>query len=278
MNIALLVCLGLLANVKVLAQKKANVTGVLGAVAFNNVIFMFTTLSFVVFLGTKVSPTTLILSVLFGAATVLYQLLFILAINKGPVSISVLIANFSVLPVSVYGLICGEAAKPARIIGLVLVLISLALNTRRENKKAGALWLLTAVGSALLSGLGMIILRIHQNTPYAAERNVFLFYGYLFATAVSVLLVLLFKNKASLKINKKFITLGFAGGIVLAGYQFVLIWLSGLLDATFMYPLISGFTLLFNFIFSAVFFKEKLTPKQIAAAVLGTAAILILQF
>lgn len=278
MNIALLVGLGLLANIKVLAQKKANITGVLGAVAFNNVIFMFTTLSFVAFLGTKPGQTTLILSFLFAIATVLYQLLFILAINKGPVSLSVLIANFSVLPVTVYGLVCGEAAKSTRIIGLTLVLISLVLNTRREKKKAGFTWILTATGAALCSGLGMIILRIHQSTSYAAERNVFLFYGYLFAAVLSVLLVLLFKNKASLKINKKFITLGFAGGIVLAGYQFVLIWLSGLLDATFMYPLISGFTLLFNFIFSAVFFKEKLTPKQIAAAVLGTAAILILQF
>lgn len=277
MNIALLVGLGLLANIKVLAQKKANVTGVLGAVAFNNIIFMFTALSFVAFLRIRLSLTTLILSLLFGAATVLYQLLFILAINKGPVSLSVLIANFSVLPVTVYGLICGEAAKPTRIIGLMLVLISLVLNTRRENKKAGALWLLTATGAALCSGLGMIILRIHQNTSFAAERNVFLFFGYLFATVLSVL-VLLFKNKSSLKINKKFVTLGAAGGIVLAGYQFVLIWLSGILDATFMYPLISGFTLLFNFIFSAVFFKEKLTPKQITAAVLGAAAILILQF
>ena len=73
---------------------------------------------------------------------------------------------------------------------------------------------------------------------------------------LSVLLVLLFKNKASLKINKKFITLGAVGGFVLAGYQFVLIWLSGLLDATFMYPLISGFTLLFNFVFRPCFLKK----------------------
>ncbi len=283
LQIVIFIIMAFLVDTKVLITGKAKLDNILDALKFNIVIFAAVTVLFSAFWaqGLDVSPLTVFLALIFSLCTVVFQVLYALALKEGPIGILILINNFSAVPSAILGtVIFGEKFRVTNVLGLILVIASILLTTKNsgEEKSDSKKGYVLIMGAMILTCLGTLVQRYHQKTEFAAERNKFLFFAYLFSLIIAVALaaVLSSRKKDKVKISKK--TYGFAAlaGIALAIYQFLLIYMSGISNSMLMYPTLSGLTIIVNFIMCAVIFREKMTTRQKIGAALGTLAIIIM--
>lgn len=272
--------LALLANLKVFITGKLKLSKIKSVLVFNGIVFGIIALIFsgCLFSGTVVSKFTVITAFLYAGCTVAYQILYVLALEKGPISLLILINNFYVVPCAVAGAIFfNEDFSFFQIIGLITTLISvfLIVGNKKGDKKGNTGFILMTV-AMIASALAMLIQRYHQKTEFAYERNGFLFFSYLFSAIAVFIIYLFLKNKSISERNgKKIIISGIQVGFILAAYQILLITLSGKVNSMVMYPLNSGLTLIVNFIMCAIFFKEKMLLRQKIGAIIGVIAVII---
>lgn len=272
--------LALLANLKVFITGKLKLSELKSVLVFNGIVFGIIVLIFsgCLFSGTVVSKFTVITAFLYAGCTVAYQILYVLALEKGPISLLILINNFYVVPCAVAGAIFfNEDFSFFQIIGLITTLISvfLIVGNKKGDKKGNTGFILMTV-AMIASALAMLIQRYHQKTEFAYERNGFLFFSYLFSAIAVFIIYLFLKNKSISETNgKKIIINGMRVGFILAAYQILLITLSGKVNSMVMYPLNSGLTLIVNFIMCAIFFKEKMQLRQKIGAIIGVIAVII---
>ena len=96
MQMGIFLIMSLLANGKVLISGKARVNNPISALLFNSIVFAVVGCSVLAFLiGGPVSGLTLVTAAVYAALTVIFQLFYIMALEKGPISIIVLIANLN---------------------------------------------------------------------------------------------------------------------------------------------------------------------------------------
>lgn len=280
-QIGLLFLMSIIANTKVLISGKARVNSTLSALAFNSVVFLVVGSSFLFFIITSPpSPLTLVTAALYAVTTVVFQMFYVVALEKGPISIVVLITNFSTILTAIAGtLLFNEGLRYTSVIGLVFIIISLLLTTRGGEQKKDNKGIIYAFIAMLGSAAAALVQRYHQKTEFAAERNGFLCVAYLFAAAITLVCLLLMtarKGVSARPTNKKIALFGLATGVVLAAYQFMFIYLSGKASSMLMYPALSGFTMSINIIMCRIFFGERPSLRQSIGLVSGMAAVVII--
>ena len=129
MQMGVFLIMALLANGKVLISGKARVNNPVSALIFNSIIFGvvgLSTLSLAV--GKPLSWLTVASAAVYAVLSVAFQLFYIMALEKGPISIIVLIANFATVITAVVGTIAfNEGFRITGVIGLLLIIISMLL-------------------------------------------------------------------------------------------------------------------------------------------------------
>ena len=85
-------------------------------------------------------------------------------------------------------------------------------------------------------------------------------------------------NRKSFKITRRPIFAAIGAGCSLALYLAVNTYAAGVIDGSFHYPAHSGGSILLSTLVGVVLFKDKLSKRQIAACVLGLAAIVLMNF
>ena len=145
------------------------------SVLFHTMLFLFVALTLVV-----IFPTAALtwqgfwLSVLCALFTFFYQVFYAQALKEGPVSLTVLICNFSTFFVVLYSTIAfGETLYLSHIGGMLLLILSMILNVKQEEKEKGRRWLfftLAAMGEVFFC---RAIVKVASAVPYglAFGRN-----------------------------------------------------------------------------------------------------------
>ncbi|MBQ9964311.1 MAG: EamA family transporter [Clostridia bacterium] len=279
-QIVTLLCMSILANVKMLITGKAHIHNTIAALRFNALSFSVVGITFLVFLiGSPISALTLMTAVLYALGTVAFQVFYVMALEKGPISVVVLIVNFSSMIAAVFGTVLfQETFGCTDVIGLCLVVLSLLLTVKGGKEKQDNTGFVYAVISALAGAAALLVQRYHQKTEFADERNGFLCVAYLFAAAVTVSLLWLGrKRKTALPCSaKRFAGYGIATGAVLAVYQGMLIFLSGKVNSIFLYPVLTAFVMSIGLILCRVVFREKMGLKQTFGFLIGSAAVVMI--
>lgn len=283
MQMGVFLIMALLANGKVLISGKARVNNPVSALIFNSIIFGvvgLSTLSLAV--GKPLSWLTVASAAVYAVLSVAFQLFYIMALEKGPISIIVLIANFATVITAVVGtLVFNEGFRITGVIGLLLIIISMLLTIKKgEDKKDNKGFVFGFIAMFASAG-ATLVQRFHQKTEFAGERNSFTSIAYLFAMIIAIFILMLLKRKKrseKIRIRKSFIISGIATGVVLALYQLLLIYMTGVSSALFMYPILIVLTMSINIAMCRIVFKERLTLQQKIGFVIGAAAVIIISF
>lgn len=286
-QLLVLLLMAVLANTKVLVQGKfgrSMVKTTQDVVGYNGLLFVFAALSFfVLFFEPRFpSATTLLLAALFGVANVLFQLCYLSAMKSGPVSITVLIANFAVIPTSLFGVIAyGEPFSWIKCMGLLLIVISFFLTVKpsAEERSFNWKWLLLALSAAVCSASCTLLQKSHQHTAFSEERSLFVTYAYIVAALISAVLVLLMRakgNRITFRLQFSLLWPALLTGFVLALYQFLVLWLAGEMDSMVMFPVNSSTCILVSFLFGILFFKDRLSVRQWIGSAIGIAAVVLI--
>lgn len=285
----LLVLIGMafMANVKVLVQGKFGrsvVKTTADVTCYNGLLFLFAALSFfVIFFELRLpSLLTWLMAAGFGLGSVVFQLAYLSAMKCGPVSLTVLLNNFSVIITSLFGVVAyGEDFTPFKAAGLVLVLCSFVFTVKTEQTDStfNWKWLALTLTAAVSGAAGSVLLKIHQNTPYHSERTLFVPHAYLVAAVLSAVLVLVFRQRGqpvTFRLKPSLLLPTAGAGVVLGLYQFLSLWLARRMDSMVMYPINSCTCILVSFLFGVVFFKDRLTPRQWFGSVLGIVGVVLI--
>lgn len=210
------------------------------------------------------------------------------ALEEGPLSLTTLIVNFSlIMPLAYSFIFLDEAVTLTRVVGIIMLVICMVLFANPKitgEGKFSVKWLVYSVLALLCNGTLSLISKIyamHTDNAYAAP---YLIYCYFFAVLVSFLLffVLDRRQKAEKRTKAKaFFTKQMCGIILLVGaanylLNFSVVRLATAMDGAIVYPAIQGGGPIIAALLSRLLFKEHISLKKAAAIALGAAAIVLL--
>ncbi len=222
-----------------------------------------------------------------GAGTVMFQAFYALALTSGPLSISSLVINLSVLvPTIVSAVVFRENIYYMQLAGIVLLCFSLPLSLKDSSgeHKVSAKWLIFLSLAFLSNGVATSLMKLFFKTESALianSENTFLLCMYICASlvALAVFLVMRFGLKAKnvgIKREWKLFAFIAAMGLSLALFQKTHMYGLETIPGSLMFPTYIGIqTSMMSFI-GILFFGDMLTGRQKLGIVLGIASVVLL--
>lgn len=226
------------------------------------------------------SSESIIYSVAFAIAYSVNAIFTVLAINTGPLSLTSLIGQYSLIIPTLCGLlILNEEAGVALIIGIVLLLVSLLLinlEGKKEEKKITLKWGIYVFLSFVGNGGCSTIQKIQQIKCNGAYKSEFMIIALLISTIALFICTLISERDIMVHSFKKgfpyYSTCGLANGAV----NFFVLVLATRMPASVMFPIISAGGIVTTALISIFVYKEKLSLPQKIGMVLGIEAVVVL--
>ena len=219
-------------------------------------------------------------SLFFGLATSVTLIFTYLAISEGPLSLSSLVTQYSLLIPTVYGLVAlGELVKGSLIVGVLLLVISLFLINREkkgEEKKITYKWALYVFLAFVGNGACSTIQKVQQVNCNGQYKNEFMIIAYAMSIVALAICMLKFERKQCLQDMKRGIGCIIGRGLGLAIVNFLVLILSNTMPASVMFPVISAGGIVATFLVALFVYKEKLSLMQNVGLVLGIVSIIFL--
>lgn len=219
-------------------------------------------------------------SLAFAAAYCIASVSSFLALRYGPMSLTSLVLSYSLVIPTFYGIFAlNEPTDAMLFVGIALLLVSLVLinlEGKREEKKITPRWILFAVLAFLGNGACSTIQKMQQIEFGGLYKSEFMIVA-LIITAVVLAGIALATEKKEMAVNLKkgavwFTLCGFANGVV----NFLVLLLSTKMPASVMFPVISAGGIVSTAILAVAVYKEKMSLQQKIGFVLGVAAIVVL--
>lgn len=250
------------------------------SVWFNVLMFYAMTVFFLIFFtpGIPDGPT-LLFALGAGTSVAVFQTCYALALKTGPVSLTVLITNFSVLITTTYGILAfGDRLYASQMVAIVLLVASMILSVNFEKKGASGKqpqklplhWIALAVASLVSnagSGCFQRTFAMSPNFAYPLMENTFMVLMQFTAGTLSLIAYLLFshtgkKEKSSMGFRPA--ALAYAGGIalILGLYQVYLLFCLANIEGTFFSPTYAGLQSLIMTLIGMILFHDKLSTRQ----------------
>ena len=285
----LLVLVAALAGVKVTVQGQMSrrlIRGFADTLWFNVLMFAAIALMFVlIFPMGPINGTIIGFGVLLGCTTVLSQAFYGLAFNIGPVSLTVLIANFSILINTVFSaIVFKEKVYLSQICGIVFLVSSMMLSTSHDHgdAKANRRWLFYSIIVMLAFGVGNSIQKLFWITESSSIPNsdvTFLIVMYLSASLIALVLYAFLAGKkqtSALGFQKSVLLFALAIGASLCFFQKTSMYALANVDGSFYFPTVSGLQSLWITAVGIVLFKDKLSRKQKFGVVCGILCVALM--
>lgn len=182
----------------------------------------------------------------------------------------------------------GERISLIQVLGLVIFIVAAALLigcSKEIYKNFSFKTLLLLIVTMLSDGTTMLAQKMFSYYVPGGDAGVFNFYAFFFSGVLSLLLFAVFRGKALVRhedaptfIPAKIILYGLA----LSAAVFVISQVSTVAAATIpsviLFPVSNGGGMIICAIVSAIVFKEKLNTKSVIGLILGTLALIIINF
>ena len=211
----------------------------------------------------------------YGAAI----LFLFLAIKHGSLALTTLVMSYSLIIPALVGLVVyDEKASVSLFIGLALLCISLALiNNKGEEKTIiNIKWIVYVLLAFFGNGMCSTVQQMQQRKFGGEYKSEFMIAALLMIVIMMVVLLMVFERKIFFKaLRSGFVFPVISGAANGAVNLFVMLMLA-LVPASVMFPLISAGDIVVTSAISVLFYKEKLTKRQLVGILFGVAAIVFL--
>lgn len=222
-----------------------------------------------------VIPYAIFFAIPYGTATVFN----IMALRCGPLSLTALISSFSLMIPTFYGLIfLKDPVSFGLYPGLVLLAVSLFLINKKGNDAKGVSlkWAICVLLAFLGNGFCSVAQTMQQKQFSGQYKNEFMITALLIVVGIMGLFVVLKERKSVGKYIRAGWYLSLGCGVFNGMVNLFVMILTGLMNVSLMFPLVSVGGIVLTFIVSKVFYKEKLTTAQHIGFLLGIGAIVFL--
>ena len=225
-----------------------------------------------------------------GAAlgTFLFQTCYALALKCGPVSLTVLIVNFSVLFSTVFSILAyNEKIFLTQLFGIAFLLASMFLSVKKEDGEKGVSkkWVVLALTAMLTNSGAAILMKIFVKTlsaEFENSQNTFVVLMYIIASAMAFGYYFLGtvtdkKEKNTYGFFNKFAWLyALIIGVVLGIYQKFYMLGMEQIDGAFMFPTYAGMQSLGMTVIGILLFKDRLSIRQKIGIACGIVCVVLM--
>ncbi len=228
------------------------------------------------------TPGAIFWGVLYGVVQELFMFYKARAMNNGPVAITTLIGNCSlILSTGVGAAVWRERVSVMQLLGILLLLGALALCTYKKPEKTGQTskkWLIYCLlFFSLAAGVGIIFKAFSKADTGAGAGDMMIVAAItmlLFSGIKLAVRALFFKGDGrEPQYTGTFWVLAVLSGLLSCGYNRLNISLAGLFDSVIFYPCFNGGVILVSAVLSVIILREKLTKKQTLGLLLGILAV-----
>ena len=222
-----------------------------------------------------ISLYTVLGGVLFGVVTALTNYFKMLALSSGPMHITLLITNASMLIPTVSGVFFGERFSLLQlgVVFLLLFFIYLSLG-RGSTCVTDRRWLLWCVATFLFQGSIGVLQKLHQSSSHKGEIGSFLLVSFICSLIYSLL-----RSKGSMRelnFTKRLVFFALLSGACTFTMNYLNLKLSGLLPSRLFFPIVNGSSIVICSILSVLLFRERLTGKQMVGLAGGIASLVLI--
>ena len=249
-------------------------------VLFNALVFLSAAILFcTAIIGASLQ--TWLFSAAFAVFTVIFQLTYTKALSLGNVSLTVLFVNLSMLfPVIMSVIFYGESLTFIRIFGILLTVLSFIICVDiKEKNPISKKWLFLALSATLANACIGITQKIFGASVYHAQKDSFVAcaYSIAFIITITIYALLILRKVGGGKLQKAPIFLiSMSVGVVLAVFQWLNTYAISTIDASLLFPLSSGVTIIMSTLMGIILFRDKLSLKQGISIAIGIAAVVIM--
>lgn len=223
---------------------------------------------------------TLFYSMIYSILLLSAQYCYTCALKKGNVGICSTIYSLGfIFPTLSGSLFWNEKLTCLNIIGILIVIPIIIVsgkpsskNGQQKNINTYIIPLITAMLSS--GGLG-IMQKIQQNSPYPEQKNFFVISAFALAGTISFFISLFAKKDTQTKIGRKLIS-GAGIGVAFGLCNLLNTILVGQLDSAVFFPMLNIGTILLSVVTGVVFYKEKISRKDLIVLLLGIISILLI--
>ena len=223
--------------------------------------------------------------VLAGCTTVLAQTFYALAFNSGPVSLTVLIANFSILINTIFSaIVFKEKVYLSQMCGIVFLVASMLLSTSPDHgdAKANRRWLIYSITVMMAFGVGNSVQKLFWITESSKTPNsdvTLLIVMYVSAALIALALYAILAGKkqtSALGFQKPVMLFVLAIGASLCLFQKTSMFALANVDGSFYFPTVSGLQSLWIAVIGIVMFHDKLSKRQKIGVVCGILCVALM--
>ena len=221
-------------------------------------------------------------SLLYGIFYSIAMIGMFLAYKNGSTPLTAFVKQLSFICVAVWGFIFWKNPITATItIGLILVIAALILcfakNKSGEKSTVNFKWVIFAA-MLLVGNSGCSIIQKYQQLRFDGKyRDTFMFFALVTSVILSVFIYMR-KNRCKFKtVKTAYYTFPILAGVSSAMVNlFIMLLMRSSLSESIVFPAIAVGGLGLTLLFSAVYYREKLTPRQWCGLLVGTVALVFL--
>ena len=147
-----------------------------------------------------------------------------------------------------------------------------------KEKKGKSYYFVPLIIAMLASGGLGIIQKIQQKSAYAEQKSLFLLIAFSIAAVISFIFSLFAKKQCDAHFHRSKLVVASCIGLFFGCCNLLNTALAGLLPSAIFFPTLNICVILLSMLCGVVFFKEKLSKKDITVLILGGTAILLLNF
>ena len=255
-------------------------TGRRGTFVFSAVSVFFAALFFLAISGGRlhftweILPYALGFALSYGTAV----MMSFLAIRIGSLSLTSLVTSYSLIIPTFYGLaFLGEEVSVLFYVGLGVLCVSLFLmHSKREGSKITLPWAVVAFLGFLGNGICSTVQAVQQKTFAGEYKSEMMIIALLIVSIVIATVSLLTERRDILPAVRLGGTRAAACGIINGACNLLAMLLAVRMDASIMFPVLSAGGILLTGAVSLFVYRERLSRKQYAALLLGTAAVVLM--
>ncbi len=281
MNTFFLLVAILCISIQYITKKSYNTRVSNGAFTFSALSSFFASLVFIVFLKGSLSlnkelfPYSLLFALTYGIA----QVFSILAVKEGPLSLTSLFAQYSLLIPTFHGLIfLSEPYGITLFLGIGLLVISTVFVNieKKDNKKITKKWIIFVFISFLGNGLCSVVQKVAGLELSEEYRTSFMLLALLISSVALLIIAFATSKKETLshitKGGLQYTLSGIANGLT----NVATLALATRMSASVSFPIIASGGIILTALVSVFIYREKLSLFQKLGFVLGIGAIIVM--
>jgi drug/metabolite transporter (DMT)-like permease len=229
-----------------------------------------------------VAYQTLIYAAVYAILLIFAQWFYTAALAKGNTALCSTVYSLGfILPTLSGAILWAESFSFLDLLGImcaVSAVIVSGLKSQAKEKATKSYYFIPLVIAMLASGGLGIVQKLQQKSAYAEQKSIFLLIAFTLAAVISLIFSLFAKKQGDPPFRRGKLAVASCIGVCFGCCNLLNTTLAGLLDSAIFFPTLNIGVILLSMICGVIFFKERITKKEITVLILGGVSILLLNF